>query len=526
MQQKRKIQLLQQEKNHLESIIHSMESNFENLENEQVARETSRLQLVPKTIDESCINFDFSVYDNNDIAEMFEKTKSKTQSSNHFIEIRPIHPLSSSIEGKIFKGMNPLDLSSEELLSRIKVLSEQLIITRKEMSAATIEKDQLQSQCSELQILLNEKDNQLAYCDRLCVQQGLPSIFGQEYGPNRTEQLEKPTKTPYQHHNEEGKLQKAASVTINSLKDMLDEKNNLLEKYREKIDELNREIRTKSQADLKADALLLSLDPSKAVNSFNKSTTDPQNSEYSKRDNINNKLLDQIDMADEILKDKRNEIQKMLTTIETLRGQNERLQNRNDSAAKEIEAMRCDMLTLAKKYQASEQRYTNLLSAKGDSSRHVRDLETFYKAYDEAKETEEDEDTDDSAAQPPPISTENPTVTQSEQAQQQIKKLQKLLKSKDTKITSLSNMLAKLKEEFVKSEEEHAIAVVAASTNATRKIDDGDMVLVPSDELRELKNQLSLFRDGLREAKDDADKLRKTREKLIQSKHAALEEVL
>ena len=82
----------------------------------------------------------------------------------------------------------------------------------------------------------------------------------------------------------------------------------------------------------------------------------------------------------------------------------------------------------------------------------------------------------------------------------------------------------KLKEEFIKSEEETATRM-ATLKQSTGKSEGGGGSSVSAEELKELRSQVFTLRDGLKQAKKDLEAASKNREKLKKAREAAQEEV-
>lgn len=99
--------------------------------------------------------------------------------------------------------------------------------------------------------------------------------------------------------------------------------------------------------------------------------------------------------------------------------------------------------------------------------------------------------------------------------------LEKRLKSKDEKLQKYREIIVKLKEEFINSEEAFARKI------STMK--DGKMSTqgpaVGSEELKSLKEQVVALRDGLKQAKRDLEEAIKKRESISKAKKSAEEEV-
>ncbi len=128
---------------------------------------------------------------------------------------------------------------------------------------------------SEIAALLQEKEGQVAYYERVLQQEGLPALIMPHSGNvnhhhhggghhlhgnnNRHSGGHHSTSRPQRLMQEEQEqLQEAASVTIGSLRALLEEKNAIIERHRNTIDRLTQAGTStgKSRADKRADDLL------------------------------------------------------------------------------------------------------------------------------------------------------------------------------------------------------------------------------------------------------------------------------
>ena len=607
LQHKRKIETLQFEKRHFQNIINGMEVNVENLEQVHVTAETWNLLGTAALRGNNGQNpeelYDLDDSDILDDDDDDSNINMRTNNNNHRNYINPSddhlvdkiynsehNARESQIQRELRKsadgnkqqqvrasttsisgngggatGLSASELkslTSDEIMLRIQNLTKQLITTRKDYSELKLLHNHILSRCADMEALIDEKNHKLAYCERLFIQEGLPAPFGQEGSYDEsTFDFHNNNNKPALHHMqiEQGKLQEAASATIGSLRSLLDEKNKQLEKYRDRIEELQRDTRVKSKADLKAEELLNHLNQEEEyqqqIMNDNDNTNHPyrrhnknfdisETGAYLKKEKLNTKLLDQIDQADEIMKDKVLIINQLEEKLAAEYSQRERAEIRCGAALEEMEAMKQDMITLVKKLQANEEKY-NISFADHDfpNDGDDEDLDQFIlppSPHAEAKEQQQQlaESRVNIPQQQPNEELVNRFAFRlkqqkllNTQSQKRILELQNVLKSKDTKMRQYRDVIVKLKEEFIKSEEENAMAVVTATSTAMNKKSGsnhgggGEMIMVNADELRELKGQVSDLREGLNQAKTDLDKARRIRDKIIQSKHAMQDDV-
>lgn len=144
--------------------------------------------------------------------------------------------------------------------------------TRRELSDFKLRTSTLQHEVSEISALLQEKEGQVAYYERVLQQEGLPALImphggnvnhhhgnHHPHGNNRQSGGHPNNSRPYRlMHDEQEQLQEAASVTIGSLRALLEEKNAIIERHRNTIDRLTQAGTStgKSRADKRADDLL------------------------------------------------------------------------------------------------------------------------------------------------------------------------------------------------------------------------------------------------------------------------------
>jgi hypothetical protein len=108
-----------------------------------------------------------------------------------------------------------------------------------------------------------------------------------------------------------------------------------------------------------------------------------------------------------------------------------------------------------------------------------------------------------------------------------VKELEKALRVKDDKVKGYRDIIVRLKEEFLKTEEK--FATETADLRRRHKDDGGvgasgaDGRTVRVEEMKALKEQLAALHDGMRQAKSDVDKAARIRERLVAEKNHAEE---
>jgi len=479
MQQRRQIQVLKQEKRHLQGIITGMEADVEGLEEGKVLLETKNLlgdittndardPKLEKRVNEKPFTNFLALTDADIIKlENIENVVSNGSKSSHKV---------SFIGNEL-----PNDRDVDELLEKLSVANEHLSQAKRDANVYMVRNEGLLSQIAELQTLLQERTSQLQHLEKNSV------------GYNNINSNVRTSNSRLSVRDDTEKLQEAANAKISSLLSLLEERNRTIDKLRLKVDTLSQSDSSKkhqSAADKKAETLLEKLNnenvnPAKSGKNNKISFDDFEHSA-----GLQSKLSEQLKQAEELLTDKDKMIQgleqKMLVHI----NHKERAEQRCGAALQEMEAMKNDMLTLAKQLQQSEERL-NLVSRTATSKLPI--VPSIVKEVDSSNAGNDE----------------------------RIIKLQRALKTKDEKLKGYREIIVKLKEEFIKSEEEKAIATI---TLKGAKADNTSSTTVGAEEMKELRHQISALRDGLKQAKDDLDKARKTREKLIQARQAAQEE--
>ena len=481
MQQRRQIQVLKEEKRHLQSLISTMEADVEDLEEGKVLAETKNLLG-----DSSNRNDEISKAKENieNIDAVVEDYKSFNK---NFLSLAATQPIDMSSDNKSIKVSDSGDfeildndnfkenLVPEDYIKKIQVLHDQLKVSRKSASENKLLSDRLNSQINELQVLLKEKQSQLSYYEKMTAGNGSDKdSFKYDVNHKQVRMM----------RDEQEKLQEAANATIGSLRALLDEKNRTIEKYRQKLEAQGLDKKVKSQADLKADKLLEKLNHEyqgeQSNDKFSRNVPIYDNNGSHNQDH--QKLLEQIRHADELLQDKDHLITQLEQKLAVQNNQRERAEVRCGASIKEMEAMKNDMITLAKQLQLSEER-CNLLAKSSVGSVKVPNT------ADESK---------------------------------QLQKLQNLIKVKDEKLKSYREIIVRLKDEFIKVEEERAIEAVTNSKS--KEANSNNNQSIGAEDMRELRSQIAALRDGLKKAKEELESARKNREKLSQARQAAQEE--
>ena len=456
----------------------------------------------------------------------------------------------------------------DDLIKRIEEMNEILSVSRREAGEFKLRGDRLQSSLSECETALREMERHVTYYEGVMDKEGLPDIkgnqrrssIGAEYAQGQGGGGSRRGKQGFSPEDQE-RLQEAATATMASMKQLLDEKNRVIEKYREKLEDAKMVQKPKSAADRKADALLerLTHDPP-PLGVRSKGVIGTEEETFS----AHTRLLEQIEHADQIITDKDRTITQLEQRLSSQENQRERAEIRCGTALKEMDAMKGDMILLAQQLQASEGKYTAHVQRQANDRQASMSAGAGAGGYPPPhphtgdRDRDRDRDRDGGKEGDTPRALLSMSLLEGDSAPPvsgvvdlKVLELQKLVKGKNEKIKGYRDIIVRLKEEFIKVEEERAVAAVLVKDSAVKskskssRDKDRDKSRDDEDEeedggrtgtgtrreegmgesvLRELRSQISALRDGLRLAKEDLEKARQTREKLNSARQAAQEE--
>jgi chromosome segregation ATPase len=539
LQQRRTIQMMREEIKHLKNVISKMELDVNELEKGKIELEVSKSIFFDHPIKkgkkrntslESALDENESdlIDDNSLEAEIEEllnfKTLKNDKSARNLMDSqlkRSLSKLSIDIEDPEQKEEN------EEMDRKLQLLNDQLFSSKKENSELQLKNNSLSGKIDDMSHLLNEKEQQLNFYERVLHEHGLQNILLRNRGNSMG------SSHPGHHSNhrdyqimpeEQEKLQEAASATIGSLKSIIEEKNHIIDKLREKVDELTAQAipNSKSRTDKRVDDILDEIANDEAERRFTaRGTGSPikghtpahvgalgMNLEHLQ------KLQDQLAAADEIIKEKDDTVQQLESRLAMETNSRERAENRCGEALKEIEAMKEDMMTLYNQLQDQNQRNAHLapsLLPKPTSPPRSPERKTQNDNYDfkESMEVEE-------------VRSTNMKLLKKN------KDMEKLIKQKDEKMKNYREIIIKLKEEFIKMEEERVTDDIFSNRKDKSGGDSDDERgrIISQNELKELKDKISDLHAGLKNAKTDLEKAKKQREKLHHEKQLATEEII
>ena len=609
MQQRREIQVLRQEKKHLQNVLATMEADVEDLEEGQVRAETKNLLLdIPSdstytassypggkgvgskmgyqsqnkeqktqktgerggggggllddTLDDyKRLRSDLLIFSEMEDEEGCDEKKDGSRSEpGRDSKSRKTQSNAQNSNDELFSNPENLEnVPPEALIKKIEQLNSNLSTNRKDMSDLRLKSDRLQNALSECEAALQEMERHVTYYEGVMANEGLPDIKGNQ----RTQRMQhgqgqggnsRNGKQNFTVEDQEN-MQEAATATMTSMRQLLDEKNRMIEKYREKLEDVRNDKRPKSAADRKADDLLERLTQDTLKNSDRRngpnSTGDsgPGTSSgmnHPEAMHAQNRLLDQIEQADQLLNDKDRTIQQLEQKLLSQENQRERAEIRCGTGIKEMEAMKADMILLARQLQASESKYTahtqKLLNDRVMSGPSATPLHSATSSIKPTAPAPIPDAVPDSLYRDVPDFDNRPK----EPLEAKINDLQKSIKGKNEKIKGYRDVIIRLKEEFIKLEEDKAVAAAALKDKVAKsKIDnerdnygsgqgrsrgrdndaeEGGGGALGEQAMKELRGQIAALRDGLRLAKEDLEKARQTRERLNTARQAAQEE--
>jgi centrosomal protein CEP290 len=477
LQQRRHINVLRQEKRHFQGLLASMTENVEGLEQGKVLAETKGL-LSELGADEMGVG-----------AQGVEGEEGETTVSDYRRlrgTLLNLNTDGSGGEVGSMGGMGDVSLiddadaaNSTTLLTKLESKAQETVMLRKELGTFKVDRERLQQENANLKGVVVERETQLKYYEGVVASEGLHTLQGRP--ATVASQQDAPTSSGRNGSNE--KLQEAYSVKLSSIKTLLEDKKSECEKLRRQLDELNLKVaRGQSAADKNAEALLARLDVEDSVPDRHKKgpggVSSPTTPSQSAR------VGEDLNHAHDLIDDKQRELDQINQRLLAEANRRERAELRCDTALRETESMKSDLFTLANKLQESEERCLQLQRPTKAAA----------------------------------VSTNNGLV-----------ELQKQGKAKDEKIKGYREIIIRLKDEFIKSEEDKAIVIArerekAKNAKSGGSSSNGPSTALSDDKLEELRSQVSALRNGLRQAKEDLESDRKVRDKLTKARQAALSE--
>jgi hypothetical protein len=358
LQNKREISVLQQDKKHLKGVLARVEDDLRGFEEGRAVDEGRALLG---------INFGTQDDPDNTIEEYLQLNKdllaAETNASNKSKSMADSNELPFKIEPSTENGKFKLQfgnegLTPEELMSKLESVTGELMTAKRELSTTKRQIESGQAKVIELQKELDERNDIIIRYERSGAAAGKGPLIENADGDRvpRGREL-------WLMREEQEKLQEAATATIGSMRALLEEKNRTLEKYRQRIEQLqsgeeghNTVKRNQSLADRRAEALLQRLEEedrykTKGTRSSGDGDGDP---------GLVSRLLEQMERADEILAEREKTVMQLEQKLAAQSNKCERAELRCASALTEMENMKSDLITLSKQLQASEHRCMEL----------------------------------------------------------------------------------------------------------------------------------------------------------------------
>ena len=556
LQQRREIQVLRQEKKHLQSVLSTMEADVEDLEEGKVRAETKNLLMDISTSSSaeegqgqghghgegsgagrgmSLLGDTMDAYkklrgglmslSGAEDDQGYEERKANSSYAPARFTSAVVAATKIDDEPEQKKDVSALDLSEippDLLIRKIQDMNDALALSRREAGEARLRGDRLQSSLNECETALKEMERHVTHYEGVMAREGLPDIKGSDGpGTDITRHRGKQNLSAIDQEH----LQEAATATMASMKQLLEEKNKVIEKYREKLEDAKTNKKPKTAADRKADALLERL--TQESDTGGRSRMSAQGSGRGQMGDeemisAQNRLLGQIEEADHILMDKDRTISQLEQRLSSQENQRERAEIRCGTALKEMETMKGDMILLAQQLLTSESKYTAHVQRQANDRLMNIGGANLPSSQKDATEMQYE---DDLSSRPLAVGKDT-----------KVSELQKIIAAKNEKISGYRDIIVRLKEEFIKLEEEKAVAAVISKDKVAKgksrgKESDGpgsrgrEEGTIGESAMRELRAQVVALRDGLRLAKEDLERARTTREKLTSARQAAQEEV-
>ena len=421
------------------------------------------------------------------------------------------------------------NITKDELLNKNEQLTEELLSTQRDLSGFKRQCEHMQQRLREAQDGLAERDEAIRYYERQASAENLP-LAGQfvnaDVGGGMARARTGKGGIDFKiMRDEQEKLQEAASATIGSMRSLLDDKNKEIERLRNKLEGHYRlppkgkggnkgglddyagrnSSHMPSVADRRAEELLERLAAEERYASHFKGHGHgkEENSRAKGETNLVQRLMDQIDRADEILQDKMKTVSQLELKLSTAHAQREKAEQRCGATLEEMENMKQDMVMLVDQLKESEEKYMKIaqynqvLAGSASTAPIITDI-----------------DNEDPQQQ---VQTIN---LQIKALKRKNNDLTAAVKNKDEKMKQYRNIIIGLKEEFIKSEEERAIF----ETKNMGKSGANVPLIDKNGEIETLRDQVLALRDGLRQAKQDIEVAKRAREKLQAARAATMQE--
>lgn len=235
LQSRRQIQVLREEKVHLESLVKQRDEHILQLETGVVDVETRA--LLASHTKESLAALD-------DLLAAINVADAPAVKLPQLVT--PAAP--TAAEANDTKAV-----LHENALPRLEAMNRKIADLMREVAELKIERDSLTARANELQHRLSDRERNIEYYEDMLTRHGLPTIA---HALERQSRDASPFVPRNLMREDQDKLQEAATATISSLKLLLEEKERMLEKYRAKIEELQAVARPQTMADRRAEQLL------------------------------------------------------------------------------------------------------------------------------------------------------------------------------------------------------------------------------------------------------------------------------
>jgi hypothetical protein len=452
-------------------------------------------------------------------------------------------------------GNNKNNITKEELLSKNEQMTADLLSCQRDLSGYRRQCEQVQSRLKGAQEGLEERDDIIRYYERLATAENLPLIQpgggmggmdglhvdsrGGRKGGNGNGNGA--TGSEFRMLREEQEqLQEAASATIGSMRSLLEEKNREIERLRSKLERHQRggnggnggnggrsgsgsgsggrgqgrggglsSSHVPSVADRRAEELLEKLADEERYQSHVRGREGARGGGGGEEDaGLVQRLMDQIDRADEILQDKMKLQGRLELQVATLQREREKAEQRCGASLEEMESMKLDMTTLVKQLKDSEDKYlkiaqyNQLLANGGAAGAGGGDMGTAASTAaaaaiitDMRKRRGDDDDDDEGGGH---IMVMQQLQVQVLALKRKVSEVSGVAKNKEEKLKQYRRIIIGLKEEFIKSEEEKAVfeAKSATNNNTASAAANANANMPGEMEMETLRDQVCGYVDG------------------------------
>lgn len=479
VQQHREIQVLKEEKRHLQSLLKQSESDMD-------AYHASK-------INEEADGIIGTYADGGDKGHL--RASIGSTGGGEDVDLTKLPSLKKNLTVNTsteFNANNKSALTVEELLGRLEKVNNELNDAQRETSNYKLQYDKAMSTMSSLESQLLEKNSELQYYTRMAQQENLPLMNGanNNNGHGRSDNM---SANQYKMmKQEQEKLTEASRLTLQSMKSIMEEKDRriarLEEDKRDLMNEATVSRKSKSRATRNADALLEQLDEDEKRGPKVISKVDGQSlfaddggmGEQGKR------LMEQIEKLSDDVEDRNGQISALNAKLAEVWNRYEAAESRCGEQILEIQRCRQDFVFMKNELLKKEERLRRL--------------------------------------QGKPALTPNEPIPFEDA---KIMELTKKLNTSAKRCQDYKTIILGFKDKLQEVEEARAMELLSKGSDKENAVNrrSQEASAVSTEELKDMQSQITSLRNGLRQAKEDAEKSKQQRERLASARKKAQEEV-